>query len=198
MLNALTISDLRAKLAKREVSAREVLLACLERVLKVDDQIHAFLSYDEQDALAQADAADKLLASDGADQALLGIPVGIKDVIAVKNQPLGCGSKILDKFVSPYDATKFESMRDPQLVRIPFVQKMSLCASGTPVSGPPSPRAMRASARRASASARSPVTVTKALSAGLARSIRSRKWRVTSTLEYSRALSPRPISVAVE
>ena len=111
MLNALTISDLRAKLAKREVSAREVLLACLERVLKVDDQIHAFLSYDEQDALAQADAADKLLASDGAGKGLLGIPVGIKDVIAVKNQPLGCASKILNKFVSPYDATVTEKLK---------------------------------------------------------------------------------------
>ena len=81
-------------------------------------------------------------------------------------------------------------MREPQLVRMPVVQKMSLCASGTPVSGPPSPRAMRASARRASSSARSPVIVTNALSAAFARSMRSRKWRVTSTLEYSRAARP--------
>lgn len=111
MPNALTISDLRTKLAKREVSARDVLVACLERVLKVDDQIHAFLSYDEQDALAQADAADKLLASDSTGKALLGIPVGIKDVIAVKNQPLGCASKILNNFVSPYDATVTEKLK---------------------------------------------------------------------------------------
>lgn len=111
MLNALTICDLRAKLARREVSAREVLQACLERVRKVDGQLRAFLSYDEPDALAQADAADKLLASDGAGKPLLGIPVGIKDVIAVKNQPLGCASKILSKFVSPYDATVTEKLK---------------------------------------------------------------------------------------
>jgi hypothetical protein len=54
---------------------------------------------------------------------------------------------------------KFESIRDPQVVRMPSVQKMSLCTIGTPVSGPPSPRARAASAAAASASARSRVTV---------------------------------------
>jgi aspartyl-tRNA(Asn)/glutamyl-tRNA(Gln) amidotransferase subunit A len=111
MLNTLTISELRSKLAGREVSAREAVTACLDRVRNVDGQIHAFLSYDERDALAQAEAADKLLASDGAQKPLLGIPVGIKDVIAVRNQPLNCASKILDKYVSPYDATVIEKLK---------------------------------------------------------------------------------------
>src|SRR5688572_32342038 len=111
MLNSLSISELRARLAKREISAREVLQACLDRVRKVDGQVHAFLTHDEQDALAQADAADKLLASDGAGKPLLGIPIGIKDVIAVKDQPLGCASKILSKFVAPYDATVTEKLK---------------------------------------------------------------------------------------
>jgi len=111
MLNTLTISELRSKLGRREVSAREVIAACLDRVRMIDGQIHAFLSYDEQDALAQAEAADKALASDGAHKPLLGIPVGIKDVIAVKNQPLNCASKILDKYISPYDATVIEKLK---------------------------------------------------------------------------------------
>ena len=52
--------------------------------------------------------------------------------------------------VASYGATKVPSMRDPHVVTMPSVQKMSLCAIGTPVNGPPSPRARRASASRAS------------------------------------------------
>ena len=58
MLNQLTISELTAKLAAREVSAREVTQSCLDRIARVDGKIHAFLSHDTADALAQADAAD--------------------------------------------------------------------------------------------------------------------------------------------
>src|SRR5258705_4340031 len=111
MLNTLRISELLSQLAKRDVSASEVVRACLDRVGKVDSQIHAFLSYDEKDALAQANAADRILASDGAGKALLGIPVGIKDVIAVQNQPLNCASKILRNYVSPFNATVVEKLK---------------------------------------------------------------------------------------
>lgn len=113
MLNQLTISELTAKLARREVSAREATQACLDQIARVDGQIHAFISYDAADALAQADAADHWLAQGGnaPDRPLLGIPIAVKDVLAVKNQPLNCGSKILGKFISPYDATVVEKMR---------------------------------------------------------------------------------------
>ena len=113
MLNQLTISELTAKLAAREVSAREVTQSCLDRITSVDGKIHAFLSCDTADALAQADAADQLLAQNApfTDRPLLGIPVAIKDVLAVKNQPLNCASKILGGFISPYDATAIEKLK---------------------------------------------------------------------------------------
>jgi len=98
------------KLARREVSAREAMQACLDQIARVDGQLHAFLSYDARDALAQADAADQRRAAKG-DGRLLGVPVAIKDVIAVKNQPLNCGSKILGRFISPYDATVIEKLK---------------------------------------------------------------------------------------
>jgi aspartyl-tRNA(Asn)/glutamyl-tRNA(Gln) amidotransferase subunit A len=110
MLNQLTISELTARLARREVSAREATQACLDQIARVDGKIHAFLSYDAADALAQADAADQDIAS-GAKKPLLGVPVAIKDVLAVKNQPLNCASKILGHFISPYDATVIEKLR---------------------------------------------------------------------------------------
>ena len=113
MLNQLTISELAAKLAGREVSAREAMQSCLDQIQRVDGKIHAFISHDAADALAQAGAADKLIAQNGRDTGhpLLGVPVAVKDVLAVKNQPLNCGSKILGEFISPYDATVVEKLK---------------------------------------------------------------------------------------
>jgi aspartyl-tRNA(Asn)/glutamyl-tRNA(Gln) amidotransferase subunit A len=113
MLNQSTISDLTGKLARREVSSREVVQACLNQISRVDPQIHAFISHDATDALAQADAADKLLADSAvaANKPLLGVPIAVKDVLAVKGQPLNCGSKILGKFVSPYDGTAIQKLK---------------------------------------------------------------------------------------
>src|SRR5471030_719162 len=113
MLNQLTISELAAKLARREISAREITQSCLDQIARVDGKIHAFISHDSADALAQADAADNLLSNGGggAGRPLLGIPIAVKDVLAVKNQPLNCASKILGKFISPYDATVVEKLK---------------------------------------------------------------------------------------
>ena len=113
MLNQLTISELTAKLAKGETSSRAATQACLDQIQRVEGQLRAFISYDADDALAQAEAADETLRKGGthAQRPLLGVPVGIKDVIAVKGQPLNCGSKILGKFVSPYDATVIQKLR---------------------------------------------------------------------------------------
>jgi aspartyl-tRNA(Asn)/glutamyl-tRNA(Gln) amidotransferase subunit A len=109
-VNQLTISDLSSRLQRRELSAKEVAEACLQQIEKVDSRVHAFLSYDRADVLAQADAADKALAAKTFGP-LTGVPVGIKDVIAVKGQPLGCASKILKNFRSVYDATVIEKLR---------------------------------------------------------------------------------------
>ena len=113
MLNQHTLSELAGKLATREVSAREAMQSCLDQITRVDGKIHAFISYDAADALAQADAADQAI-SGGAHHSqkpLLGIPIAVKDVLAVKNQPLNCGSKILGQFISPYDATVVEKLK---------------------------------------------------------------------------------------
>lgn len=113
MLNELTITELAQKLARREASAREAMQACLDQVARVDSELHAFVSLDSTDALRQADDADRELAAGvtHAQKPLLGVPVGLKDVIAVRNQPLNCCSKVLGKFISPYDATVVEKLR---------------------------------------------------------------------------------------
>ena len=110
MLNQLTISELTARLGRREVSAREAMQSCLDQIQRVDSKVRSFLSHDAGDALAQADVADQRLAR-GEKGPLLGVPIAIKDVLCVKNHPCNCGSKILGNFISPYDATAIEKLR---------------------------------------------------------------------------------------
>jgi len=106
MLNRLSLTELRARLARRECSAREAVQACLDQMQRLEPELHAFISWDAAGALVQAAAADQTLATDaGAAQPLLGVPIALKDVIAAQGQPLTCGSKILGNFISPYDAT---------------------------------------------------------------------------------------------
>ncbi|HEV2394318.1 MAG TPA: Asp-tRNA(Asn)/Glu-tRNA(Gln) amidotransferase subunit GatA [Verrucomicrobiae bacterium] len=113
MLNQLTIAQVAEQLARRETSSREVAQACLERIQRADAQLGAFISYDPADMLAQAERADQARAAgeSQSNRPLLGVPIAIKDVIAVKGQPLNCGSKILGQFVAPYDATVIEKLR---------------------------------------------------------------------------------------
>lgn len=113
MLNQLTIAELTARLARREVSALEAVQSCLDHIRRVDGQVRAFLSYDAADALAQARAADAQIGAGArfAERPLLGVPIALKDVICAKGQPCNCGSKILGAFVSPYDATVVEKLK---------------------------------------------------------------------------------------
>jgi aspartyl-tRNA(Asn)/glutamyl-tRNA(Gln) amidotransferase subunit A len=106
MLHELSITQVTDKLKAGEVSAVEVLNSCLERIRQVDPQVGAFLSLDEASALRDAEQADQEIRQGvGWDRKpLLGIPIALKDVIAVKGQPLTCGSRMLAGFVSPYDA----------------------------------------------------------------------------------------------
>ncbi len=109
----LPVTELRARLQRRALSACELVQATLDRVAAVDPRVGAFLECDAADALAQAAAADRGLAEGVSEREkpLLGIPVGLKDVIAAAGQRLTCGSKILGGFVSPYDATVVERLR---------------------------------------------------------------------------------------
>jgi len=88
-----------------QVSSVELTQAFIDRRRAVDDRVKAFNSFDETDALAQARASDARRAGGEMRGALEGIPVGLKDVIAVAGQPLTCSSRMLANFVSPYDAT---------------------------------------------------------------------------------------------
>jgi aspartyl-tRNA(Asn)/glutamyl-tRNA(Gln) amidotransferase subunit A len=108
-LHALTIHELCALLDKREVSAREVTEAFYGRIDAVDDRVHAYLTLTRDLAFEQADRADRRRQA-GERGPLLGVPLAIKDVICTKGVRTTCGSKILQNFVPPYDATVMERL----------------------------------------------------------------------------------------
>jgi aspartyl-tRNA(Asn)/glutamyl-tRNA(Gln) amidotransferase subunit A len=113
MLNRLSISELAERLARRECSAHEATQACLDQIERVDGELGAFLTVDVAGAFAQADAADAAIhaGASHSQQPLLGVPIALKDIIASQGQPLTCGSRILENFISPYDATVVEKLR---------------------------------------------------------------------------------------
>jgi aspartyl-tRNA(Asn)/glutamyl-tRNA(Gln) amidotransferase subunit A len=108
-LYALTIHELGDLLERREVTAREVTEAFYRRIDAVDERVHAYLTLTRELAFEQAERADRRRLA-GEQSALLGIPLAIKDVICTKGVRTTCGSKILQHFVSPYDATVMERL----------------------------------------------------------------------------------------
>ena len=106
------LTELDEMLDKSEISAVELLKEFIGRTKQVEPQIGAFISFDESRALEQAVESDKRRASGRKLSALDGIPVGLKDVIAVRGQKLTCASKMLENYVSPYTATAALKLED--------------------------------------------------------------------------------------
>lgn len=100
-----TAVELSGRLERGELSSVELTQQVIDRTREVDGRVKAFVSFDAEDALAQAAASDERRQNGQARGPLEGIPVGIKDILAVTGQPLTCSSKMLANFVSPYDAT---------------------------------------------------------------------------------------------
>ncbi|MFA6594421.1 MAG: Asp-tRNA(Asn)/Glu-tRNA(Gln) amidotransferase subunit GatA [Candidatus Buchananbacteria bacterium] len=111
-LNKLTLLEAFAGLREKKFTSRELTLACFEQIKKQDDKIKAFLTLNEEEALAQADAADKLLQAGDSVSPLLGIPVAIKDIFCTKGLRSTAASKILENYVPPFDATAVKKLRD--------------------------------------------------------------------------------------
>ena len=103
-LHQLSLKAMAAGLADKQFSSRELTQHYLARIAQFDGQLNSFVTVTPEIALAQADAADARLAKGGAGL-LTGIPIGQKDIFCTEGVRTACGSKMLDKFISPYDAT---------------------------------------------------------------------------------------------
>ncbi|MGH2584591.1 MAG: Asp-tRNA(Asn)/Glu-tRNA(Gln) amidotransferase subunit GatA [Dehalococcoidia bacterium] len=106
-----TAHELSDLLARREVSSRELTQAFLDRIREVGEQTGAFLRVTAGAAIEQAEAADKRLAAGDDVTPLTGVPIALKDVIVTKDIVTTAGSRILEGFVPPYDATVAARLR---------------------------------------------------------------------------------------
>ena len=116
-------TELSKLLCNKEASAVELCQRVLSRIKETEPVIHAYLAVTEEAALTQAKAVDQKRARGEALSPLAGIPIGIKDNICQKNIPTTCGSRMLENFVPPYDATVIERLRDRDVV---FTGKLNM------------------------------------------------------------------------
>ena len=113
-----TASDLVRDLHSGEVTSTEVTQAFLGQIAAHDDSVRSFLRVDEQGALERAAEIDARRAAGETLGRLAGIPVAIKDVICTRGEPTTCGSRMLEQFSPPYDATVVEKLKAADAVLI--------------------------------------------------------------------------------
>ena len=109
-------SVLAAAISEGEVSSLEVTKAHLARIAEVDERVHAFLQVTSEEALAAAELVDEKRRSGAKLGALAGVPIAVKDVLTMRGVPTTCGSKILEGWRPPYDATVVARLRAADMV----------------------------------------------------------------------------------
>ncbi len=110
-LDNMTISQLRQQLVAGELTSVELTKAFLARIVATNGQVNTFITVCETEALAAAEAADQRIAA-GDVAPMTGIPIAVKDVFNTVGVRTTCGSKILDNYISPYDATAIAKLRE--------------------------------------------------------------------------------------
>ena len=116
MINS-SLRELSAALAARKVSAVELATLFLDRIDRLNAGLNAFIALDRERTLAQAKAADATLAA-GTGGSLTGIPLAHKDIFCTKGWRTSCGSRMLENFISPYDAHVVEKLTDAGMVTL--------------------------------------------------------------------------------
>lgn len=112
MFESLTIHELREKIKNKEISIKEVLDDTYSRIETIEPKIEAFISFTKEYAYKRAEELQKRL-DNGEDIGIIGgVPVAVKDNICMKDTKTTCASKMLENFVSPYDATVIKKIED--------------------------------------------------------------------------------------
>ncbi|MFI8033564.1 Asp-tRNA(Asn)/Glu-tRNA(Gln) amidotransferase subunit GatA [Acinetobacter sp. ABJ_C3_5] len=116
-LHRLSIRELSEGLKQAQFSSRELTEHYLKRIAKIDPKVKSYVTVTAEQALAEADAADAALKSGNA-HALAGIPLAHKDIFCTQGIKTTAGSKMLDNFISPYDATVVAKAKAAGLVTL--------------------------------------------------------------------------------
>ena len=115
-LTELTIIQAHEGLKKKQFSALELCQAYLDKIKGKDKEVHAFLTVNENVALSQAKKIDDFISAGREIPILAGIPAAIKDNILVENVKCTAGSKILENYIAPYNATVIEKLKEQEAV----------------------------------------------------------------------------------
>jgi len=110
MLHQHTLMELSAALGRGEFSSEELTRACLERIAARDGELNSFITVTAEEALSAARAADRRIQA-GEAGPLTGIPFAHKDIFCTAGVRTSCGSRMLDNFVAPYDATVTQKLK---------------------------------------------------------------------------------------
>lgn len=116
-MHELSVAQLSLGLREKQFSSAELTRSYLDRIRSLDGHYNSFVTVDEEGALAAAVAADARLAA-GETGPLLGIPLAHKDIFCTRGVRTSCGSRMLDNFVPPYDATVATRLRDAGTVML--------------------------------------------------------------------------------
>lgn len=123
-LTSLTAAELAEKIHAREITSREVTQAFLDRIAETNEELNSFLHVGAEEALAAADAVDKALdAGEEPASGLAGVPLALKDLLVTTDAPTTAASKMLEGYVSPYEATVTKRLRE---AGIPILGKTNL------------------------------------------------------------------------
>ena len=113
-----TVHELKEKLANKKLSITDITKAYADRIADKEKDVGAFVTITSEEALKKAEEIEQKVNSGEIKGSLAGIPIGIKDNINVKGTKTTCSSKMLENFVSPYNATVVEKLNDENLISL--------------------------------------------------------------------------------
>ena len=111
-LSSLTIHELHEQLKDQKITSVELTQDVFRRIAEQEPKVHAYITLVENEAMAQAEAADRWIQSGRPIRVLTGIPIAIKDNLCTRGIRTTCASKFLEKFVPPYDATVIQHLKN--------------------------------------------------------------------------------------
>ena len=117
-ITELTVHELQEKLKNKELTSYDITKAYADRISEKEKDVQAFVTTLGEEALEQAKKIDEERENGKVEGEFAGIPIGIKDNICTKGVKTTCSSKMLENFVSPYDATVVEKLNDEKMINL--------------------------------------------------------------------------------
>ena len=117
-IQGLTAHHLHQLLVKKEISCQEIIRETFKTIEEKEKDIHAYLSLNQEKAILHAKSIDEKIKRGEPLLPLEGIPIAIKDNMCISGEKTTCASKILENFISPYDATVIKKLKEKGLIFI--------------------------------------------------------------------------------